>query len=99
MLAATIREATQGEYERVMGRNPSSFSRTGSNSTKISLSSGYDDADIYDTVRLTIGGRDCPTDVIEVPDDTPVLSARFPWKPWITSLIFVPGANSRLGGM
>src|SRR5205823_530525 len=28
---------------------------------------------IYGTVRLTIQGRDCTCDVIEVPDDCPVL--------------------------
>ena len=27
---------------------------------------------VYGTVRLTIQGRDCPTDVSEVPDDCPV---------------------------
>ena len=45
---------------------------------RVRTSSGMHDADIYDTVRLTIGGRDCPTDVIEVPDDTPVLVGRIP---------------------
>ncbi|HKI32548.1 MAG TPA: retroviral-like aspartic protease family protein [Gemmataceae bacterium] len=28
---------------------------------------------VYGTVRLTIQGRDCPADVLEVPDDCPVL--------------------------
>ena len=45
---------------------------------RVRTSSGLHDADIYDTVRLTIGGRDCPTDVIEVPDDTPVLIGQIP---------------------
>ena len=39
---------------------------------------GTHDADIYGTVRLTIGGRDCPTDVIEVSDETPVLIGQIP---------------------
>ncbi len=45
---------------------------------RVRTSRGLHDADIYDTVRLTIGGRDCPTDVIEVPDDTPVLVGQIP---------------------
>jgi hypothetical protein len=28
---------------------------------------------IYGTVRVTVQGRDCPSDVVEVPDDCPVL--------------------------
>ena len=45
---------------------------------RVRTNSGLHEADIYDTVRLTIGGRDCPTDVIEVPDDTPVLVGQIP---------------------
>ena len=45
---------------------------------RVRTSSGLHEADIYDTVRLTIGDRDCPTDVIEVPDDTPVLIGQIP---------------------
>jgi hypothetical protein len=33
---------------------------------------------IYGTVRLTIQGRDCPTDVTELPDDCPVLIGQIP---------------------
>ena len=33
---------------------------------------------IYGTVRLTIQGRECPTDVAEVPDDCPVLIGQVP---------------------
>lgn len=33
---------------------------------------------IYGTVRLTIQGRDCPSDVTEVPDDCPVLVGQVP---------------------
>lgn len=33
---------------------------------------------VYGTVRLTIQGRDCPTDVSEVPDDCPVLIGQIP---------------------
>lgn len=33
----------------------------------------WKDAPRYWTVRLTLLGRDCPLDVLEVPDDSPVL--------------------------
>jgi predicted aspartyl protease len=33
---------------------------------------------IYGTVRLTIQGRDCPSDVTEVPDDCAVLIGQVP---------------------
>jgi clan AA aspartic protease len=33
---------------------------------------------VYGTVRLTIQGRDCPSDVCEVPDDCPVLIGQVP---------------------
>ncbi len=45
---------------------------------RVRTSSGLHDAGIYETVRLTIGGRDCPSDVIEIPDDTPVLIGQIP---------------------
>jgi predicted aspartyl protease len=45
---------------------------------RVRSSNGTHDADVYETVRLTIGDRDCPTDVIEVPDDTPVLIGQIP---------------------
>ena len=45
---------------------------------RVRTSSGLHDADIYGTVRLTIGARDCPTDVIEVPDGTPILVGQIP---------------------
>ena len=33
---------------------------------------------IHGTVRLTIQGRECPTDVTELPDDCPVLIGQIP---------------------
>ena len=45
---------------------------------RVRTSSGLHQANIYGTVRLTIGDRDCPTDVIELPDDTPVLIGQIP---------------------
>jgi hypothetical protein len=39
---------------------------------------GLGDVNVYETVRLTIQGRDCPVDVMEVPDDLPVLIGQIP---------------------
>ncbi|MFI5454272.1 MAG: retroviral-like aspartic protease family protein [Isosphaerales bacterium] len=33
---------------------------------------------VHGTVRLTVKGRDCPTDVTEVPDECPVLIGQVP---------------------
>jgi predicted aspartyl protease len=41
-------------------------------------SAGVSETDVYGTVRLTIQGRDCPTDVLEVADDGPVLVGQIP---------------------
>jgi predicted aspartyl protease len=40
---------------------------------RVNSSLGTGEADVYDAVRLTIQGRDCPLDVMEVPDSVPVL--------------------------
>jgi len=44
----------------------------------VRTSTGTRMAQVYGTVRLTIQGRDCPSDVIEVPDDCPVLVGQVP---------------------
>jgi predicted aspartyl protease len=41
-------------------------------------SAGPATVQIYGTVSLTIQGRDCPSDVTEVPDDCPVLIGQVP---------------------
>jgi predicted aspartyl protease len=41
-------------------------------------SKGVCDADIYEAVRLTIMGRQMPIDVMEVPDEVPVLIGQIP---------------------
>jgi predicted aspartyl protease len=41
-------------------------------------SSGQVPIQVYGTVRLTIQGRDCPSDVTELPDDCPVLIGQVP---------------------
>jgi predicted aspartyl protease len=39
---------------------------------------GKDEADLYEAVRLTIQGRFCTMDVLEAPDDVPVLIGQLP---------------------
>ena len=41
-------------------------------------SQGICEADKYEAVRLTIQGRDCLVDVLEVPDNVPVLVGQIP---------------------
>jgi predicted aspartyl protease len=45
---------------------------------RVTSSIGSGQAAIYDAVRLTIQGRDCTTDVMEVPDNVPVLIGQLP---------------------
>jgi hypothetical protein len=52
------------------------LSKTGTK--RVQSSSEATTADMYGTVRLTVQGRSCPTDVIEVPDGVPVLVGQIP---------------------
>jgi len=45
---------------------------------RVIRSMGVAEAMIYDPVRLTIQDRDCTADVMEVPDDAPVLIGQLP---------------------
>jgi predicted aspartyl protease len=45
---------------------------------RVRSSVGVSEADVYDAVRLTIQGRSCTMDVMEVPDDSPVLIGQLP---------------------
>ncbi len=45
---------------------------------RVVSSSGESEATMYETVRLTIQGRDCTMDVMEVPDSVPVLIGQLP---------------------
>ena len=45
---------------------------------RVTSSTGVGEATLYDTVRLTIQGRSCGMDVIEVPDTVPVLIGQLP---------------------
>jgi len=44
----------------------------------VRTSGGPRTAAVYGTARLTIQGRDCPTDVVEAPDECPVLIGQVP---------------------
>lgn len=46
--------------------------------TFISSNGTEQEASVYGTVRLTIQDRQCPTDVVEVPDNVPVLIGQIP---------------------
>lgn len=45
---------------------------------RVTTSAGLGESTVYDTVRLTIQGRSCSMDVIEVPDSVPVLVGQIP---------------------
>ncbi len=47
-------------------------------SKRVTSSTGPGEADVYSAVRLTIQGRSCTMDVMEVPDDVPVLIGQLP---------------------
>jgi predicted aspartyl protease len=47
-------------------------------SKRVRSSIGVTEAAMYEAVRLTIGGRSCTMDVMEVPDDVPVLIGQLP---------------------
>ena len=47
-------------------------------SKRVTSSVGSATEDIYSAVRLTIQGRSCTMDVMEVPDDVPVLIGQIP---------------------
>jgi predicted aspartyl protease len=52
---------------------------------------GVTQASVYEAVRLTIQGRTCTMDVMEVPDETPVLIGQLP----LEHLDFVVDLRSR----
>jgi predicted aspartyl protease len=45
---------------------------------RITNFNGKTEADLYDAVRLTIQGRSCTMDVLEAPDEVPVLIGQLP---------------------
>jgi len=60
-------------------------------SKQVRSSLGVSEAALYEAVRLTIGGRSCTMDVMEVPDDVPVLIGQLP----LEHLDFVVDLRSR----
>ena len=58
---------------------------------KFTTSSGEATTWVYDAVRLTIQGRECTVDVLEVPDNVPPLIGQIP----LEFLDFVVDLNSR----
>jgi predicted aspartyl protease len=58
---------------------------------RVRSSVGVSEATVYDAVRLTIQGRSCTMDVMEVPGDTPVLIGQLP----LEHLDFVIDPRSR----
>ena len=47
------------------------------------------------TVRLTIQGRDCPSDVVEVPEDCPVLVGQVPLE--LMDFVADPAGQALIG--
>lgn len=47
-------------------------------SKRVTSSTGLANANVYEAVRLTIQGRSCTMDVMEVPDGVPVLIGQLP---------------------
>jgi predicted aspartyl protease len=47
-------------------------------SKRVTTSKGIMEADVYSAVRLTIQGRSCTMDVLEVPDSVPALIGQIP---------------------
>lgn len=62
-----------------------------SGSKRVISSTGSGSADLYSAVRLTIQDRSCTMDVMEVPDDVPVLIGQIP----LEHLDFVVDLRSR----
>jgi predicted aspartyl protease len=60
-------------------------------SKRVTSSTGGEEANLYEAVRLTIQGRTCTMDVLEVPDTVPMLVGQLP----LEHLDFVIDLRSR----
>jgi clan AA aspartic protease len=58
---------------------------------RVTSSAGVGQATVYEVARLTIQGRECSMDVLEVPDEVPVLIGQLP----LESLDLVIDTRSR----
>jgi predicted aspartyl protease len=61
----------------------------------VRATNGIRTASIYDAVRLTIMGRDCTVDVMEVPDNVPALVGQIPLE--VLDLVVNPLAGTLTG--
>jgi predicted aspartyl protease len=64
-------------------------------SRRARTSAGTMTVQVYGTVRLTIQGRECPSDVTELPDDCPVLIGQVPLE--LLDFVVDPGAQLLIG--
>jgi predicted aspartyl protease len=62
---------------------------------QVTTSAGVREAAVYDVVRLTIQGRSCGMDVMEVPDEAPVLIGQLPRER--LDFVIDPGAGTLIG--
>jgi predicted aspartyl protease len=61
----------------------------------VTTTNGIRTAAVYDAVRLTIMGRDCTVDVMEVPDNVPALVGQIPLE--VLDLVVNPLAGTLTG--
>jgi clan AA aspartic protease len=58
-------------------------------------SAGPVNLQVFGTVRLTIQGRDCTCDIVEIPDDCPVLIGQIPLE--LLDFVVDPGGQRLIG--
>ena len=61
----------------------------------VRTTAGVVEARFYDAVRLTIQGRYCTIDVLDVPDDVPALIGQVPLE--LLDFVVDPGAQKLIG--
>jgi predicted aspartyl protease len=92
--SVTVADALVGTGATLLSLPTSLIQRLGLakvSSKQVRSSLGVSEASLYEAVRLTIGGRSCTMDVVEVPDDVPVLIGQLP----LEHLDFVVDLRSR----
>jgi predicted aspartyl protease len=62
---------------------------------RVTSSTGVSEAGVYEAVRLTIQNRECTMDVMEVPDEVPVLIGQLPLEH--LDLVIDPRSRSLIG--
>jgi len=92
--SATVPDALVDTGETLLSLPTALIQRLGLakvSSKRVRSSSGVTEASVYEAVRLTIGGRTCTMDVVEVPNGVPVLIGQIP----LEHLDFVVDLRSR----